>query len=406
MPTEYSAQLLELRLPEQDDLKNESERCSADPATLTSIGRTIDQQVRIIRSDSPNFVAVYTVKQANPAADLGDPELANLVRTGQTGRERLGKAEEMAATVQAKVVDDAPQSGTFSFFELADDDDGKQAYFIAIAPHGGDVEPHTDKQAKDLTTELCAASFPASFWLCIGDGDTDKGAFDRWHITSEDLQPACFPLLESLASRTFCYGVAFHGFDRKEGEADVYIGGAASDPLKRAIQKALVDLNLPIEVKISTSNDKPKFQGFSRENIINRLATSGIQLEQSRDAREKFGQQIAVAVARVFASHRRLLFCNFVQDLKARRAEVKIELTQSLSKDLAAGPLNIERAIAKHGAFRAKDDELAARIQAAVKLETFIEEHIGEITSTPQGGSPVQTPSKPKRRKSRKRRKS
>ena len=163
MPTEYSAQLLKLRLPEQDDLKNESERCSADPATLTSIGRTIDQQVRIIRSDSPNFVAVYTVKQANPAADLGDPELANVVRTGQTGRERLGKAEEMAATVQAKVVDDAPQSGTFSFFELADDDDGKQAYFIAIAPHGGDVEPHTDKQAKDLTTELCAASFPHHF---------------------------------------------------------------------------------------------------------------------------------------------------------------------------------------------------------------------------------------------------
>jgi hypothetical protein len=168
----------------------------------------------------------------------------------------------------------------------------------------------------------------------------------------------------------------------------------------------LVDLNLAIEVKISTSNDKPKFQGFSSENIINRLATSGIQLEQSRDAREKFGQQIAVAVARVFASRRRLLFCNFVQDLKARRPEVKIELTQSLSKDLAAGSLNIERAIAKHGAFRAKDDELAARIQAAVKLETFIEEHIGEITSTPQGGSPVQTPSKPKRRKSRKRRKS
>jgi phage replication-related protein YjqB (UPF0714/DUF867 family) len=406
MPSEYSAQILKLRLPEQDVLKNESERCSANPGVLKSIGREIGQQVRITRSDNPNFVAVYTVKQPNPDDDLGDPELANVVRTGQTGRERLGTSEQMTAIVQAKVVDDAPQSETFSFYELADDD-GKQAYFVAIAPHGGEIEPHTDKQPKDLTTELSAASFPASFWLCKGDGDQDKGAFDRWHITSEDIQPACFPLLQPLAARTFCYGVAFHGFDRKEDEADVYIGGGASLPLKRAVEKALNDLNLPIEVKISTCDDKPKFQGFSPENIINRLATRGIQLEQSGEAREKFGQQIAMAVAKVFASHRRLLFCNFVQDLKARRAQAKTELAQSLSRDLAAGPLNVETAIAMHRAFRAKDDALAEKIQAAEELQTFIEEHIGGVERTrPEGRSLVQPPSKPRRRTSKKRRKS
>ena len=58
MPTEYTAQILKLRLPEQEELKNESERCSADPTMLESIGRAIGQQVRITRSDSPNFVAV------------------------------------------------------------------------------------------------------------------------------------------------------------------------------------------------------------------------------------------------------------------------------------------------------------------------------------------------------------
>jgi phage replication-related protein YjqB (UPF0714/DUF867 family) len=406
MTIEYNAQLLKLRLPEQDELKNESERCSADPTMLKSIGRAIGEQVRITRRDSPNFVALYTVKQPNPDEDLGDPELANVVRTGQTGRERLGTAEEMPAIVQAKVVDDAPGSGAFSFFELIDDD-GEQGYFIAIAPHGGEIEPHTDNEAEHLVTALKAASLPASFWLCKGDGDRDKGAFDRWHITSEDIQPACFPLLEPLASRTFCYGVAFHGFDRKEDEADVYIGGAASDPLKRAIEKALNDLKLPFEVKISTRNDKPKFQGFSQENIINRLAASGIQLEQSREAREKFGQQIAVAVAKVFASRRRLLFCNFVQDLKARRVGAKIELAQSLSKDLAAGPLNVERAIAKHRAFRAKENALAAKIEAAEELERFIEERIEDVeTRRPEGAPLGQFPSKPSRRTSRKRRKS
>jgi hypothetical protein len=103
MRTEYTAQIRKLRLPEQDELKNESERCSADPVMLESIGRALGQQVRIKRSDGSGFVALYTVKHANPDADLSDPEQAGVVRTGQTGRERLGSADETEATVQAKV---------------------------------------------------------------------------------------------------------------------------------------------------------------------------------------------------------------------------------------------------------------------------------------------------------------
>ena len=398
MPTEFTARILKLQLPEQDELKNASERCSANPAMLNSIGRAIGEQVRIIRRDSPNFVAVFTAKQANPDADLGDPQLATVVRMGQTGRERLGKAEEMEAIVQGKVVDDAPEPGRASFFELADGE-REQAYFIAIAPHGGGIEPHTDEQAQHARSELNAVGVPASFWLCKGEGDRDQGAFDRWHITSEDIQPACFPLLEPLASRNFCYGVAFHGFDRNEDEADVYIGGGAALPLKRAVEKALTDLNLSIQVKISTCGDKPKFQGFSPENIINRLATSGIQLEQSRTAREQFGREIASAVAKVFASPGRLPFATFVQNLEARRREAEDGLVQSLRRDLAAGPLKVERAIAKYRAFRVKDDALAAKIQAAEELGTFLEEHIDDVTPPqPVGDSPEQPSRKRERR--------
>ena len=158
--------------------------------------------------------------------------------------------------------------------------------------------------------ELIAANFPASLWLCKGDGDGAKGAFDRWHITSTDLHPACFPLLQRLMARRFCYGVAFHGFQRKEDEADVYIGGAASRPLKTAIERALNDLDLPITVKISTGEDDPKFQGFSPDNIINRLTTSGIHLEQSVEARKNLHGEIARAVAEVFASRWRFLLCS------------------------------------------------------------------------------------------------
>ncbi len=64
----YDARILKLRLPEQDSLKNEAERCSADPAGLVGIDRAVGQQVRIRRRDDSRFVAVFTVNQANPGS--------------------------------------------------------------------------------------------------------------------------------------------------------------------------------------------------------------------------------------------------------------------------------------------------------------------------------------------------
>ena len=368
MQTEYAARILKLRLPAQDGLKNAPERCSADPIKLETIGRSIGEQVRIKRKDDSRFFALYTVKQANPDGH----ERANVVRAGQGGRNRLGTTANIDATVQARVVDAAPQPGEpdgTRFFEIADDD-GKQSYFIAIAPHGGEIERHTDEQAVEAVRQLCAGGFPASLWLCKGYGDAVKGAFDRWHITADDLQPACFPLLQPLVSRGFCYGVAFHGFDRKKGEADVYIGGAASQSLKLTIESALNDLYLPIKVKISTAHDSPKFQGFSPENIINRLTTHGIQLEQSAQAR-KYYLEIARAVAQVFVSRLRFLVCIFINDLETQRIKREAEFFKALSKDLACAPPNVGKAIEDYRAWKAADDALAAKVNTAEELESF-----------------------------------
>ena len=296
----YDARILRLRLPEQDSLKNEAERCSADPGSLARIGRDVGHQVRIKRTDVDQFVAVYTVRQPNP----DDPSRADVVRTGLAGRERLGTDGELDyAAVEATVVDAAP-SGV-RFFEEADEF-GDRSYFVVIAPHGGKIEEPTDEQATEVFSQLCTAGFPASMWVCKGFGDSTKGAFDRWHITSTDIHPASFPLLGSLMSRHFFYGVAFHGFARQDGEADIYVGGAAPLRLKAAVQSALNRLGLPIEIKISTYEDSPKFQGFSPENVINRLAASGIHLEQSKEARG-FHKEIAGAVASVFTSRWRWL---------------------------------------------------------------------------------------------------
>jgi phage replication-related protein YjqB (UPF0714/DUF867 family) len=291
----YDARILKLRLPEQGSLRNEAERCSADPASLASIGRAVRQQVRIRRTDIDHFVAVYTVFQPNP----DDRSRADVVRTGLTGRERLGTDGELdRVVVEARVVDAAPTG--IRFFEEAEDT-ANQSYFVVIAPHGGKIEDHTDEQAAEVLSRLQTAGFPASLWVCKGFGDHTKGAFDRWHITSTDIHPASFPLLGALMSRQFFYGVAFHGFAREEGQSDIYIGGAAPLRLKAAVQRALNRLRLPLQVKISTREDRPKFQGFTPENLINRLAASGIHLEQSNEARV-FHKEIAGAVANIFIS--------------------------------------------------------------------------------------------------------
>src|SRR5262249_9535421 len=114
----YEARILKLRLPEQDSLKNDAERCSADPASLASIGRGVGQQVRIRRRDDSRFVAVFTVNQANP--DSGGRR--DVVRTGLTGRERLGDGAELEeATVEASVLDPPGAATGVRFFEVADD---------------------------------------------------------------------------------------------------------------------------------------------------------------------------------------------------------------------------------------------------------------------------------------------
>jgi hypothetical protein len=66
VPKAYEARILKLRLPEQDKIKNASERCSVDLTTLRTIGRKRGEQIRIKRKDDARFVALYTVKQANP----------------------------------------------------------------------------------------------------------------------------------------------------------------------------------------------------------------------------------------------------------------------------------------------------------------------------------------------------
>ena len=63
---------------------------------------------------------------------------------------------------------------------------------------------------------------------------------------------------------------------------------------------------MPIKVKIATAADDPKFQGYSSDNIINRLAAQGIHIEQSTKAREH-SKDIAKAIVSVYRSDLELI---------------------------------------------------------------------------------------------------
>jgi phage replication-related protein YjqB (UPF0714/DUF867 family) len=278
----------------QVDLKHRPEHCSVDPARLASIGRAVTHQIRVYRTDKD--FGLYTVSEVRPES----PD--TIVRMGLTGRRRLGIDDEFDGRIDSRgpqpglPEDQAREQG--ELIELLDDD-GRQTRLIAIAPHGGEIEPHTDQQAERVASRLAARS--VTCWRCKG-WNPDGDPFDRWHITSTDLNEACFPLLAQVMSRRFTHAVAFHGFTSDHPE--IIVGGTAPPPFKEEI-RAAIDGALPgsgIDVHVAAPGDR--VGGDDGCNIVNRLTigrAGGLQIEQTREVRDGHWPAIAEAVADVYA---------------------------------------------------------------------------------------------------------
>src|SRR5258708_33181744 len=157
---------------------------------------------------------------------------------GSAGRKRLGTSDEFAGSLDSQVprptFDDADAEANNEFVERLKDN-GTHTGLIVIAPHGGDIEPHTDQPDERGASRLAAKG--VSLWRC--KGFKGEAAFGRWHITSTDIHEASFPLLNTVTSRGFSYAVAFHGFDDPEIPFDILIGGAAPYPLEQKRGAAL-----------------------------------------------------------------------------------------------------------------------------------------------------------------------
>jgi len=283
------------------------EHCSVDPSQIISIGRDKGQQVRVGRyaQDGVNLAdfALYTVIDLhNDGPDIvflgfRDPESTN-----HDLRDRLGLSSTDAFA--GKIISQVPHP-TYTDEEAKENsefverliDNGNHSGLIAIAPHGGNIEPITDVQAERVSFQLAGKC--VSTWVCKGF-KKGGGAFDRWHITSTDISEESFPKLKTVIGRHFEYAVAFQGWD----ENSICIGGSAPPALKLEIKTAVLRaVSDSIYVATSEEGKCPgAFNGDDPRNIVNRLGANSIQLEQSAEARASFGIQIADAVAGVLGA--------------------------------------------------------------------------------------------------------
>ena len=272
----------------QADLKDHREHCAPSARALASLDSGPRQQVRIHRNGE---FALYTV------SELLHETTDSVVRMGLGGRQRLQSEDEFEGVLDTKVVDpDLCDEDARAAGELVErlDDDGSQTHLIVIAPHGGGIEAHTDEQAERVAKRLGPRL--ASVWRCKG-WRPDGGAFVRWHITSTDLNPVCFPLLNSVMSRQFAHAVAFHGFNDEPG---VLIGGTAPTDLKERLRRAIRQV-LPAGVDVRVALPDERYGGDDPNNIVNRLSPcGGIQIEQGTSPRDDHGCAIADAVADLF----------------------------------------------------------------------------------------------------------
>jgi phage replication-related protein YjqB (UPF0714/DUF867 family) len=289
----YDASIKKALSPQQADVIDHKEPCSADREKLETVGRLLGHQVRIKRNDDEyGLYTVSEVRQENPD---------NIVRMGKGGRERLGTSDEFDATLDSQVprptLADSEAEARGEFVERLDDN-GWHNGLIAIAPHGGGIEPYADQQAERVASQLAGKG--VSSWRC--KGWHPKGAFEHWHITSTDIHEASFPLLNLAISRGFRYAVAFHGFDGPNIPHDILVGGLAPDALKENVKEVVEGVvGSDFTVRI-TKPDEP-LRGDDRRNIVNRLTAggaNGVQIEQKIGPRDKYATAIADAVANIY----------------------------------------------------------------------------------------------------------
>ncbi|PSQ15474.1 hypothetical protein BRD00_14375 [Halobacteriales archaeon QS_8_69_26] len=159
---------------------------------------------------------------------------------------------------------------------------------VALAPHGGEMEPHTDDQAIVMADSMDACSA----WTFRAYA-AETSAYDEFHETSTEITPDGYQLLRKVGDG-FEYGVAFHGYKY----SGVYVGGTL-DRERRERLAERIETETGLEATVARRGDElwADYGGTHRRNLLNRLAAETLQLEQGELAREGHAESIAITVA-------------------------------------------------------------------------------------------------------------
>ena len=274
------------------------ENCTMDPELAQDNDVEVGQQVRIKVKNATDKYGLVTVHST-----YQDGSDDNDIRMRLSGRQRFDQTDSFDAYLEGcdQVVvhgeTDSWLNSNDEFGEFLDETDTSHTDLAICAPHGGMIENYTDEMAKWCYDEMVSLSKSATCWRCIGHQDA-IGAYNAWHITSTDISRLSFPYLDQIGDRSFSHAVSFHGY----GEADIAVGGAAPSALKTEIKEAIEDV-VGTNYDVTIVNIGP-YAGTSEDNFVNWLTdgSGGVQIELPYGARQTYGQDIAEAVAAVFAA--------------------------------------------------------------------------------------------------------
>jgi phage replication-related protein YjqB (UPF0714/DUF867 family) len=275
------------------DLDERGERIEVSRSVLHDLGLRRPQktvagsrmQVRVVRRSEQlgsHHDVLYTVAQISPGT-------GHEIRMGQKAQARIARgATERVRVTQHVLYADLKQS-----YHVA-----PGAQVAVLAPHGGQLEDPTEIQLNRVVRD---PRFSASRWACLGQGgDEDK----RLHITSDDLSEHSFSGLGALLAVRHRYAVSFHGFKTVPNGYQVIVGGGADETDKKfrddvaaGIKNQLKPLGVAPGLVYVPELSTEQFAGMARGNVVNRVATAGVQIEQSRALRNRPGAPDAVAAA-------------------------------------------------------------------------------------------------------------
>ncbi len=280
----------------------DAEDCSIHVNLAETLGRTPGEQIRLWPINHPERGSAYTIQTrhhteygaedtrvGNETVEHGDE-----IVLAQSELDRIAGGESFVAQVTAVV----PQQVSYTEAWKRDGIceivwDTGQRQLLVCAPHAGDIEANTGRIAGAVRKRLGAKR--ASAWSIHGFG---RDAFDRWHITTNDMNPVSYPGLNDLSDRGFQAAVSLHIWTGDE----VLVGGLAPRDqritLANQIQTAIDDTR-PVVV----DHTEGKYMATTEDNVVNWITAdqrSGIQVEFPPFVVNRYWGRLSKAIATVY----------------------------------------------------------------------------------------------------------